>query len=304
MNEAAIETRELSKVFGRKIAVRNLTLQVHRGEVFGFLGPNGAGKSTSIKILLGLARPSHGTARLLGRPAGDVEARRHIGFLPEHFRFYDWLTAEELLGLHGRLCGLGRSDLRRRTAELLALVGLESHRAKPLRSFSKGMLQRVGLAQALVGRPELIFLDEPTSGLDPLGRRLVRDVIRAECDRGATIFLNSHLLGEVELTCDRVAFLKRGEVVATRDLRSESRQPSLVEARVGHLSEAAAKGIQKWAKGIERDGDCLRFSAEADALPTIIRYLVEQGADVYHIAPRQLSLEDLFLEIVGKDEGL
>lgn len=304
VSEAAIETRDLSKVFGDKVAVRNLTLEVRRGEVFGFLGPNGAGKSTSIKMLLGLSRPSRGTARLLGRPAGDVEARQRVGFLPEHFRFYDWLTAGELLRLHGRLCGMKRERLMQRAHELLERVGLESHWGKPLSTFSKGMLQRVGLAQSLMGQPDLIFLDEPTSGLDPHGRRLVRDVIRAERDRGATVFLNSHLLGEVELTCDRVAFLKHGVVVAMRDLHSEAGKMEDVEARIGSLSESAARGLGQRVTGLRRDGEQLRFSAKPEALPEIVRYLVEQGAEVYRIHPRPLSLEDQFLKIVGKDEGL
>ena len=304
MNDLAIETRDLSKVFGPKVAVRNLTLEVRRGEVFGFLGPNGAGKSTSIKMLLGLARPTSGEARVLGRRAGDAEARRSVGFLPEHFRFHDWLTAEELLDLHGRLCGMGRADLRGRIAELLDQVGLGPHRRKPLRSFSKGMLQRVGLAQALVNRPELLFLDEPTSGLDPHGLRLVRDVIHAERERGATVFLNSHLLGEVELTCDRAAFLKQGEVAATRNLRAQEEEIVSVEARVARLTDAVAQGLGRWAASVKREGGRLRFEVKPAALPEIVRYLVEQGVDVYQITPGRLSLEDLFLEIVGKDEGL
>src|SRR5712671_5680542 len=213
----AIETRGLNKVFGSRTAVRDLSLTVHRGEIFGFLGPNGAGKSTSIKMLLGLVKPTGGVASVLGAPAGDVAIRRQIGFLPEDFRFYDWLTAAELLHLHGRLCGMSSSTLRDRVPAVLDMVGLASHRSQRLRGFSKGMLQRVGLAQALVHEPGIIFLDEPTSGLDPMGRRMVRDILRAQRDRGATVFLNSHLLGEVEVTCDRVVFIRDGEVVATRD---------------------------------------------------------------------------------------
>jgi ABC-2 type transport system ATP-binding protein len=200
------------------VAVEGLTLEVRRGEVFGFLGPNGAGKSTSIKMLLGLVVPTGGEATVLSSPAGDVETRRKIGFLPEHFRFYDWLTATELLYLHGRLYAMAAALLRERVPALLDLVGLAPHRDRRLGDFSKGMLQRLGLAQALLNDPELIFLDEPTSGLDPVGRRLVRDIIKAQRSRGATVFLNSHLLSEVEVTCDRVAFIKRGEVLETRRL--------------------------------------------------------------------------------------
>jgi ABC-2 type transport system ATP-binding protein len=204
----AIRARGLRKVFSGKVAVRNLTLDVPRGEVFGFLGPNGAGKSTSVKMLLGLIFPTSGEAEILGRPAGDVKTRSKVGFLPEHFRFYDWLTSAELRKLHGRLYGMSHALLRERVPDLLDVVGLTPHRDKRLRDFSKGMLQRIGLAQALLNEPDLIFLDEPTSGLHPFGRRLVRDIIKAQRDRGATVLLNSHLLGEVEITCDRVAFIK------------------------------------------------------------------------------------------------
>ncbi|MGH9446875.1 MAG: ABC transporter ATP-binding protein, partial [Terriglobia bacterium] len=199
----AIQTHRLRKLFGEKVAVKGLTLEVPRGEVFGFLGPNGAGKSTSVKMLLGLVSPTGGKAVVLGLPAANIEARRKIGFLPEHFRFYDWLTSAELLRLHGRLYGMRDLQLRKRVPELLEMVGLSAHRDKRLRDFSKGMMQRIGLAQALLNEPDLIILDEPTSGLDPGGRRLVRDIIKAQRDRGATVFLNSHLLGEVEVTCDR-----------------------------------------------------------------------------------------------------
>ncbi|MDE3181033.1 MAG: ABC transporter ATP-binding protein, partial [Acidobacteriota bacterium] len=181
----ALQTRALRKVFGSKVAVRSLTLEVPRGEVFGFLGPNGAGKSTSVKMLLGLVTPSGGEAFVLGQPVGCVDARRKIGFLPEHFRFYDWLSAAELLEMHGKLYGMRRQELRQRVPELLELVGLSAHRDRRLRDFSKGMMQRIGLAQALLNSPELIFLDEPTSGLDPAGRKLVRDIIKAQRERGA-----------------------------------------------------------------------------------------------------------------------
>ena len=178
--ELAIETRGLRKLFGPKVAVARLDLAVARGEVFGFLGPNGAGKSTSVKMLLGLARPSAGSAVVLGAPAGDLGARAKIGFLPEHFRFHDWLTAKELLLCHGALYGLSAAELGSRVDELLELVGLAPHRDRRVGDFSKGMAQRAGLAQALLSRPDLIFLDEPTSGLDPAGRLLVREIIRAE----------------------------------------------------------------------------------------------------------------------------
>jgi ABC-2 type transport system ATP-binding protein len=303
--DLAISTRGLRKVFGQKVAVRNLSLDVPRGEVFGFLGPNGAGKSTSVKMLLGLVKPTCGKASILGRPAGEVATRRKIGFLPEHFRFYDWLTGAELLRLHGRLYGVSHSALRQKVPALLDLVGLAEHQGKRLRDFSKGMLQRIGLAQTLLNDPELIFLDEPTSGLDPVGRRLVRDIIKAQRERGATVLLNSHLLSEVEITCDRVAFIKHGEVLETRELQSLLEEQTTVSVRAKRLSAEILDGLEQFASSIRQEGDQLSLSvASTSALPEILRYLVSRGADVYQFTPQRLSLEERFLEIVGSDGGL
>jgi ABC-2 type transport system ATP-binding protein len=310
------------------VAVRSLSLEVRRGEVFGFLGPNGAGKSTSVKMLLGLVAPTAGGALLLGRPLGHVETRRKIGFLPEHFRFYDWLTPAELLCLHGRLYGMSAARLRDRVPELLELVGLASHRSKQLRHFSKGMLQRIGLAQALLNDPELVFLDEPTSGLDPGGRLLVREIIKAERSRGATILLNSHLLGEVERTCDRVAFIREGEVLETRELQALLDGETAVTVRARNLPPDVAQGLNRWATAVSVDGaGSIERAAPVDSttlndgttqvdgrltfrvadravLPEVLRYLVSQGVDVYEFTPERQSLEELFLEIVGSEGGL
>lgn len=303
--DLAIRTRGLRKVFGGKVAVRNLTLDVPRGEVFGFLGPNGAGKSTCVKMLLGLVFPTSGQADVLGRPAGDVKARSKVGFLPEHFRFYDWLTPAELLKLHGRLYGMSQGVLRERVPTLLDLVGLTPHREKRLQEFSKGMLQRIGLAQALLNDPELIFLDEPTSGLDPFGRRMVRDVIKAQRDRGATVLLNSHLLGEVEITCDRVAFIKDGEVVETRTLEGEAKEQNAVLIRASKVTADMVKGLAQWTSSAQYEDGRLAFSLSSNAtLPEVVRYLVSAGADIYEVAPQRLSLEERFLQIVGSDGGM
>jgi ABC-2 type transport system ATP-binding protein len=302
--DLAIRTRGLRKVFGGKVAVRNLTLDVSRGEVFGFLGPNGAGKSTSVKMLLGLVFPTSGEAEILGRPAGDVKTRSKVGFLPEHFRLYDWLTSTELLKLHGRLYGMSNAALRERVPSLLDLVGLTPHRDKALRDFSKGMLQRIGLAQALLNEPDLIFLDEPTSGLDPFGRRLVRDIIKAQRDRGATVLLNSHLLGEVEITCDRVAFIRDGEVVETRQL-NENEEQITVSIRAVNVNAEIVNGLSQWTPSVRSEGERLTLTLSSDTLlPEVVRYLVAKGADVYEVTPQRLSLEERFLEIVGSDGGL
>jgi ABC-2 type transport system ATP-binding protein len=301
----AIETRSLRKNFGEKVAVRDLTLTVEQGEVFGFLGPNGAGKTTSIKMLLNLIKPSGGEARLFGVPYGNPEVRSRIGFLPEHFRFHDWLTAQEFLELHADLYRISRGVARQRIPELLELVGLAPHREKKLREFSKGMLQRIGLAQALLNHPALVILDEPTSGLDPVGRRLVRDIIRDLKQEGTTVFLNSHLLSEVEITCDRVAFIKHGEVIHTSPLQQLVEGELSVEIRARNLSAEVVAGLQRWSANVRQDGDHLSLTLPGEAdLPQINRYLVEQGVDVYALNPKHVSLEDLFIEIVGTDGGL
>jgi ABC-2 type transport system ATP-binding protein len=291
-------------VFGSKVAVRGLSLQVRQGEIFGFLGPNGAGKSTSIKMLLGLVKPTGGDAQILGRPFSSVEARRKVGFLPEDFRFYDWLTAAELLSLHGRLCGLTPSQLRDRVPAYLELVGLASQHDRRLRGFSKGMLQRIGLAQALIHEPDLIFLDEPTSGLDPMGRRLVRDIIRQQRARGATVFLNSHLLSEVEVTCDTVVFIKQGEVVATRDLHLSPDGEIRVSIRTARVPPDVLSGLSRWASNVHAiDGRITLCTNSRDTLPEILRYLVGFNVDVYEFTPQHLSLEDSFLKIMGEEQG-
>ena len=301
----AIETRSLRKVFGSHVAVRNLSLTVPRGEIFGFLGPNGAGKSTSIKMLLGLVHPTSGESFVLGAASGDVDIRRRIGFLPEDFRFYDWLTATELVQFHGRLCGMTKEKLRRRVPEVIDIVGLTQHQDRRVKGFSKGMLQRIGLAQALVHEPDIIFLDEPTSGLDPMGRLMVRDILRAERERGATGCLNSHRLSESEVTCDRVAFIKNGEVVITRDLSDTLLEEGGVVMDARNVSQQASAGLTRWAVASDLEYEKLRFSVRSrDVLPEIMRFLVAAGADIFEVTPERVSLEQIFVTIMGEDTSL
>jgi ABC-2 type transport system ATP-binding protein len=305
MSVAAIETEQLRKVFGDNIAVKGLTLRVAQGEVFGFLGPNGAGKTTSMKMLLGLVEPTSGSASLLGAPIGDRPTLARVGFLPEHFRFQEWLTANEFLQLHGELLGMEKQALKARKDELLERVGLSPFRNKLLRTFSKGMLQRIGLAQALMNHPALVFLDEPTSGLDPVGRRLVRDVIHELRQEGTCVFLNSHLLSEIEVTCDRVAFIRHGEVVRILDLASLDGNRSTVTIRAAGLTPEIVAAMSRWGEEIDANGEQLKLTIRnEDHLPEINNYLVAQGARVYAITPERLSLEDIFIETVGKDGGL
>ncbi|MCI0393799.1 MAG: ABC transporter ATP-binding protein [Chloroflexi bacterium] len=305
MSVAAIETELLRKVFGDHAAVKGLTLRNAQGEVFGFLGPNGAGKTTSIKMLLGLVAPTSGKGSLLGAPIGDRATLARVGFLPEHFRFQDWLTAGEFLELHGQLLGMEGQALKRRRDELLERVGLARFGKKLLRTFSKGMLQRIGLAQALLNHPALVFLDEPTSGLDPVGRRLVRDVIRELRNEGTCVFLNSHLLSEIEVTCDRVAFIRHGEVVRFLSLASLDENQSVVTIHASGLTAAMVSEMARWGQDIQVNGEQLTLTVHNEAcIPEINRYLVAQGVNVFAISPRRLSLEEIFIETVGKDGGL
>ena len=302
MPEYAIETAALRREFGRNVAVAGLSLAVPRGEVFGFLGPNGAGKTTSLKLLLGLVAPTSGAGTVLGAPLGNTEVRKRVGFLPEHFRFHDCLNARELLHFHGRLLGLPKRGLDTHIESLLLRVGLEDAAHRPLRTYSKGMTQRAGLAQAIMGSPELVFLDEPTSGLDPLGRLLVRDVIEELRANGASVFLNSHLLGEVEATCDRVAFVKNGLVL--HDLELDNATGTLdVELRVGQVDDALLEGLAAFGTGVTRDETLVRMHANSESvLPELARWLVGRGVALYELRCRRKTLEEWFVEVMGEDQ--
>jgi len=301
----AIKTENLRKEFGNYAAVKGLTLQVEQGEVFGFLGPNGAGKTTSIKMLLGLVTPTSGTGSLLGAPLGDRAALARIGFLPEHFRFQEWLTAHEFLQQHCELLGMDSRNLNLRRDELLEQVGLSDFRHKQLRTFSKGMLQRVGLAQALLNRPALVFLDEPTSGLDPVGRRLVRDIIHELRAQGTSVFLNSHLLSEIEVTCNRVAFIRQGEVIRVMEMSELDQNLSMVTIRAEGLTPEVIADLEQWGNDIRVDSEQLTMTIHNEIdLPEINRYLVERNVSVYALTPNRISLEEIFIETLGKDSGL
>ena len=298
-----ISTSGLRKHFGATVAVDSLTLTVEAGEVFGFLGPNGAGKTTTIKMLLGLVFPTAGQARVLGRLPGDPAAMGRIGFLPEHFRFPPWLNAGEFLDFHARLYRMTAERRRRRIPELLELVGLSGRERTRLGSFSKGMAQRIGLAQALLNEPELVILDEPTSGLDPLGRREVMEVIRGLRRRGVTVFLNSHLLSEVEATCDRVAVMKQGRVARSGTLSELSGPGQEVEIRAQGLRRSLEELLAGRASIVRQEADRYLLAIEdSGIIPELVAALAADGARIFEVTPRRLSLEDLFVRII-EEEG-
>ncbi|HEU5033391.1 MAG TPA: ABC transporter ATP-binding protein [Mycobacteriales bacterium] len=275
----AVALRGLVKRYGRRTALRGVDVTLARGELVGLLGPNGAGKSTLVKIVCGLVRKTGGTARVFGQSAGSRAARQRIGYLAETFRYPAWARADELLALHQRLAGSEGGTAER--AALLERVGLPEAAALRVDEMSKGMQQRLGLAQALVGDPRLLLLDEPTSALDPVGRRLVRDVLADLRDRGVTVLLNSHLLSEVELVCDRVVILRAGAVV-TEGAPHDLARPRGVRVDTDRGSRVVA--------GVTR----------AD-IPTLVARLVADGEQVFEVTPLQSTLEEVYLEAVAGD---
>ena len=296
----AVHTIELRKQYRRTVALQGISMTVGRGEVFGFLGPNGAGKTTAVKLLLGLVHPSGGQAMVLGAPAGDVETRRKIGYLPELFRFQAWLSAREVLLLHCRLLRLPRQRWTGSVDGALATVGLSERGQDKVGAFSKGMQQRLGLGVALLGDPELVVLDEPTSALDPVGRHQVREVIREFRERGTTVFLNTHLLEEVEQVCDRVAVIDKGRTIATGTLAELVGQQSSVRLQVSGLGEqwwhrfgsvrplAAWKATGCWSRRSSRRG---YPSSSVRSSPWAEKYRRSCRSDK--------SLEDRFLELLA-----
>jgi ABC-2 type transport system ATP-binding protein len=287
----------LRKRYGRRQAVEGVSLQVDRGEVVGLLGPNGAGKTTVIKMLLGLVRPDAGEVMLLGRPAADASARVHVGYLPELFRYQPWLTAAEVLALHVRLSGVAVPAQEQR--DCLSLVGLADRAGDRVGGFSKGMQQRLGLAVALVARPELVVLDEPTSALDPLGRVDVRDIVLSLKSRGVAVLLNSHLIGEVERVCDRVVILDKGRVAASGTLLELLGQHE-VRLHLTGLPPAAEARLAS-AGRLERAGDWFTVALPADGdatVPDLVRDLVALGVRVHAVEPGRISLEERLLGIL------
>ncbi|HVE73893.1 MAG TPA: ABC transporter ATP-binding protein, partial [Mycobacteriales bacterium] len=280
----------LRKRYGRQLAVEDVSLEVRRGQVVGLLGPNGAGKTSVIKMLLGLVHPDAGEVMLLGRPATDPAARACVGYLPELFRYQPWLSAAEVLVLHVRLSGIVVSAQEQR--DCLSLVGLADRAGDRVGGFSKGMQQRLGLAVALVARPEVVILDEPTSALDPLGRVDVRDIVLDLKTRGVAVLLNSHLIGEVERVCDRVVILDKGRVAASGTLAELLGQRE-VRLQLADLSPAAEARLT--ATGlVEREGDWFTVALPAQedrtAVPDLVRDLVTLGARVHAVEPARISL--------------
>lgn len=299
----AIEAEQLKKSYDSVTALNRLSLRVNRGEIFGFLGPNGAGKSTFIKILLGLVRFDEGRVTVFGAPVNRPATRQTIGYLPENIRTYGFLTVEEFLRFHAKLFGIARINIKSEIGNSLETVGLAKERKRRLSTLSKGMLQRVGIAQAILGNPEMLLLDEPTSGLDPVSIKDFRELLLQKRRQGTTIFLSSHLLSEIEKTCDRVAILNRGRIVMSGAMKTLAAKKRHLEITVDGLNDAALRAVNDICKArVEVIENMLKLYPEsrADAVE-IHKALFNAGTEVVSFAWKGESLEDVFYNIIKKE---
>jgi len=296
-------TNNLTKYYGPNRACGQICLSIGEGQVFGLLGPNGAGKSTLVKMLLGLVHPSSGQATIMGKPVRDKNVKKHIGYLPELFRLYEWLRAEELLRFNSRLYEIPISEEKQAISCALELVGLKGREREKIQAYSKGMQQRLALAAAILHKPRLLFLDEPTSALDPIGRREIRDIINDLHRTGTTIFLNSHLLGEVEMTCSHLGFIKKGKLIASG--RMEDFQPSQeeIEITADNIDPALLSNWEARGMLITCENDKMLLRTEGrDAIPGLVEEMVSHGARVYRVSSHRRGLEDVFMDLIEGGE--
>ncbi len=298
-----IEIKNLAKQYGKIEALKGVSLSVEKGEIFGLLGQNGAGKTTMVKILLGVTNLSFGHAALLGEPAGTAAVRKRVGYLPEDHRFPDYHTGYSLLDFYGSLLEVPHRDRKKRSEEMLEVVGLKGRMHSKVRTYSKGMKQRLGIAQAIFHDPEVIFLDEPTDGVDPLGRREIRDLLHQLKEEGKTIFLNSHLLGEVELLCDRVVILDRGEVIRMGTMAELTQQRGLYVLGLAPGQEFPRAEVAGLGYEVGRDGDFWEIGLkDGQTIDAVVDLLRGRGLNLRHLAEKRQTLEDLFIQTVEAAE--
>ncbi|NIR47703.1 ABC transporter ATP-binding protein [candidate division KSB1 bacterium] len=300
----AVETFQLTKIFGRRkiTALSDLSISVEKGRIYGVLGPNGAGKTTLIKILLGILFPTSGSANILGQPINKVRIKKKIGYLPENHRYPDFLKGGEILDYFARLAGVEKKRRMENKARLLKLVGMEKWEQTKLKKYSKGMLQRLGLAQAMINDPEILFLDEPTDGVDPIGRKEIRDILLHLKDAGKTIFLNSHLLSEVEMICDEVAILDKGKLMRTGTVTELTTPSKTFRFETSRVSKEVIDGIEKYSLQCEPHNGFIQVTVSGQKkLNAIIDHLRSHKVDIKSIIPHKQSLEESFIEILTKD---
>ncbi len=300
-----IEVARLRKVYGRITALDGIDFSVGEGELFGLLGPNGAGKTTTVKILLGLTRATSGEARVSGLPVSDPESRRHVGYLPEGHKIPNYLTARQALSIFGRMSGMEKPEIAARAGELLDRVHLTTWADVRLKKFSKGMTQRLGLACALIHRPSVLLLDEPTDGVDPVGRREIRDLLREEARNGTAVLLNSHLLSEIELTCDRVAVLRNGKVAIEGSIDALTRKSEKYKMVAAPLDESLIAAFRESGAGVERvNGHMVLSVNDLQHLNALVDKVRASGAMLTELSPVRSTLEDVFVDLVRASDVL
>jgi ABC-2 type transport system ATP-binding protein len=300
---AVIETRNLVKNYGRIWALRSVSVCVEQGEIYGLLGQNGAGKTTLVKVLLGITRNWQGEARLLDEPAGTADIRHRVGYLPEDHRFPDYHSGYSLLDFYGGLLDMPRAERARRIPEMLEQVGLKGRMDYKIRTYSKGMKQRLGIAQALFHDPTVIFLDEPTDGVDPIGRREIRAILQRLKEEGKTIFLNSHLLSEVELICDRVGILQKGEMIREGDIATLTRQRGLFQVGLAPGQDFPQEELARLGYQVSRRGDLWEVGlADGQSIDPVVDLLRARGLSLRHLIEKRQTLEELFLATVEEAE--
>lgn len=299
---AAIEVSALRKRYRNVVALDGIDFSVGYGELFGLLGPNGAGKTTTVKILLDLTRATSGSASLAGLPTSNPESRRRVGYLPEGHKIPNYLTARQTLAIFGRMSGADPAVTKRRTGELLEKLGLSKWIDMRVKKFSKGMTQRLGLATALIHSPNVLLLDEPTDGVDPVGRREIRDFLREEAKTGTAVLLNSHLLSEIELTCDRVAVLRSGKVVAQGKVEELTRRAEKYKLVATPLDDALVAAFRESGAGVERVNGHLELAVQnTQHLNALIDQVRSRGALLTEVSPLRNTLEDVFVDLVKPD---
>ncbi len=303
---SVIETVELRKSYGKIHALKGVSLRVERGQIYGLLGQNGAGKTTLIKILLGIVRLTDGSASLLDSPAGTVDVRRRVGYLPEDHQFPIYHTAYSLMDFYGSLYGVPKDVRKKRIPETLELVGIAGRMHSKIKTYSKGMKQRLGIAQAMMHEPDLIILDEPTDGVDPMGRKEIRELMSQLKERGHTIFLNSHLLGEVELICDRVAILQRGELVREGTIAELTKTKNQYTLRLATGEQFPVEAVERMGYGVqlipEAPAQVEVLLSEGQVIDPVVRLLLERGLSLRHLVEKKQSLEDVFMKTVESAE--
>jgi ABC-2 type transport system ATP-binding protein len=294
-----IETEKLTKIYGSKTGCRDVSISVGNGEIFAFLGPNGAGKSTLVKMLTGLLHPTSGSAVILGKPLGDVKARERIGYLPENFRYQEWMTGEDLLSFHAALYKLDKRKASSKIQEVLELVKLKGQEKYKIGTYSKGMQQRIGIASSILCDPDLIFMDEPTSALDPIGRKDVREIMLELKRQGKTIFLNSHLLGEVELLCDSAAFINKGTIIKQGKMKDILKGKIVLKMHVGGINEAILNRIHELDTNASIEGERITMTVRDDEeIHHMAEFIIKNGGRLYELAPGSENLENIFIRLI------